>query len=306
MPTEKRIFLRMNSDFSPLRIPPDEVREMLNCSVEPTHVYNTPGTQEIPSPLYTSTQSYTAVCEEGSTGDEVVRTATASTYSSQAEADALAQKKAMALALMDLVCVPVFVFEPFDYIVLRYEWTEDAGRDLDTFTGFINTGTPHDNDWVGYGQGEAKVPGGAPAPYLTWGNDNTGSGVESIVVDFKKLSQDYANLPEIVRVKMNALWWGTRGNGVVNVRLSTYLGGTMSYDATTKNYINTGGTAVNEQVLTKDVTHANHDKLIANSTPVAVLNWNKNTGRATLTTDGEITNPSTNSTFPYDLPQGFG
>lgn len=283
MPTEKRNFLRMNSDFSPLRLPVGEVRRMLNCCVEPTHINNTPGTTVVQTVLYNSTQEYTATCGPGLNGTPVTRSATVTTYSSQAEANTKAYNLAKKYAEEALVCTPDITFQPFDYMVLRYSWAASGGSDLDTFTGFINTGTQHDNDWVGYGQGDNRVPVGAANPYMWWGSDNTANGVESILVNMKLLEQDYPNLPEIVQVRLNAVWWGTKGTGDVSVQMSTYLGGTMRYDSPTFNFVNEGGVVVDNQTIPRNVQVSNHLKDINQSTPVAVLNWNKTTKSATLT-----------------------
>jgi hypothetical protein len=171
---------------------------------------------------------------------------------------------------------------PFDYLVARYIWTADAGRDLDTFTGFINTGTQYDNDWVGYGQGDPKVPAGASdsTAYLFWASDNTQSGVEAVLMNLKQFVLDNTGTPLEIQVRMNAVWWAQRLTGEVQVQLTTYLGGTMSKQGF--DFINTGGVLVDQITLTTNVDKQSQSANIANSTDVAIVRYNKNTKAATI------------------------
>lgn len=171
---------------------------------------------------------------------------------------------------------------PFDYLVVRYIWSETAGRDLDTFTGFIATGTIYDNDWVGFGQGDPKVPAGATdaAAYLFWASDNTQSGVEAVLMNLKQFVLDSVGIPSEIQVRMNAVWWSQRLSGEVGVQLTTYLGGTMSkvgYD-----FVNTGGVQVDQVTLSTNVDKQSTSANIVNSKDVAIVRYNTVSKAATI------------------------
>lgn len=172
---------------------------------------------------------------------------------------------------------------PFDYLVVRYIWTDTAGRDLDTFTGFIETGTVYDNDWVGYGQGDPKVPAAAAdaMAYLFWASDNTQSGVEAVLMNLKQFVLDNAGVPDEIKVRMNATWFAQRLTGDVQVQLTTYLGGTMS--KTGFDFVNTGGVQVDQVTLQANVGTQSTTANIVNSSNVAIVQYNKNTKAATIT-----------------------
>jgi len=179
----------------------------------------------------------------------------------------------------------------FDYMVLRYIWQDGAGTDLDTFTGFKNTGTIYDGDptsrtnWVGYNQngGSRIIPTGSSSPYLNWGADNTGSsGIEAILLDIKQFNTDNPTSNNPVVVRMNAVWYGTPITGNITVEVTTYKGGAMSLDAPNHNFINTGGVLVDQVDLPVTVTAHNQDSLISNSQNVAEMRYNKDTATATL------------------------
>jgi hypothetical protein len=65
---------------------------------------------------------------------------------------------------------------------------------------------------------------------VTWGGDNTGTGVESIL--FTK-SEFTSNNPGIntVSFDMRAAWWENVGNNPVVISVTSYAGGTMIYDS---------------------------------------------------------------------------
>ena len=61
------------------------------------------------------------------------------------------------------VLEPPTTLLPFDYMVIKYKWAPGAGVDLDTFTGFVNTGiSTLDKKWVGFGLGN-EIPTSAIA-----------------------------------------------------------------------------------------------------------------------------------------------
>jgi hypothetical protein len=122
--------------------------------------------------------------------------------------------------------------QPFDYAVLRYLWTPEDGQDLDTRTSITN---PARNVEVGWSRQTNDET------YLTWGGDNTGSGVESVLINVLGLIQSYPSATNIT-VATKAFWYSSRLTGNITVQFETYLGGTMSQSGF--NFINTGGALV--------------------------------------------------------------
>lgn len=190
--------------------------------------------------------------------------------------------------------------DDFDFLVLRYIWDAGSGTDLDTFTGFVGTGTPYDGDplsrtnWVGYNQNPVPpatngvppenrvIPQGSASPYLNWGTDNTGpAGVEAILIDIKQFNIDLPASANPVRVKMNAVWYGARESGSITIEVKTYLGGTMALVGT--DFVNTGGVLVDDISYPANIISSSTSSLIANSQAVAELSYNKTTNEATLT-----------------------
>lgn len=153
------------------------------------------------------------------------------------------------------VIEPTTTLSPFNYMVVRYKWALGAGRDLDTYTGFINTGIETlDNKWMGWGHGfnnEIPLNSTADISYIMWGGDNTQTnGVESCLVNFTKVTEDYPSL-NTIQMRMAGSWYGELGSGNIDVEITTYLGGTMTrsgYDI-----INDGGTQVQQLTFSKRV-----------------------------------------------------
>lgn len=195
----------------------------------------------------------------------------------------------------------VIPLDNFDFMVLRYIWTTGSGIDLDSFTGLINTGTIYDGNpttragWVGYAQnpnpgtgspdsGSRVIPYGSTTPYLNWGTDNTtGNGIEAILVDLKQFIHDFPATPSPVSVKMNAVWYNTKESGNITVEVTTYLGGTMSLDPTTHNFINSGGVVVDTIDIPVTLNIQSRAALITSSQAIARMDYDKTTNTATLT-----------------------
>jgi len=130
-----------------------------------------------------------------------------------------------------------FTFDA-DYMVVTYEFTN--GIDLDTRTRIVSIdGTTYADQngqgkYVGYGQYQ-RTPQSAGfissgnvcdmviKPLAMWGDDNTGLGFESVLVDFTQLG---AGQNQVV-VDCRALWWNTLGTNPVNISFTLYKGGCM-------------------------------------------------------------------------------
>lgn len=143
------------------------------------------------------------------------------------------------------------VLDNFDFLVLRYK-NNSGGTDLDTFTGFADNGLSVDinyganTNWVGFAGGISS--------YITWGGDNTsGGGVEAVLIDFKKLIDDFPSVGNSIRVRMHAWWYNSRTSGNVQLELQTWLGGVAptqsGYD-----FVKSDGATVNDIQLDTNVT----------------------------------------------------
>lgn len=184
------------------------------------------------------------------------------------------------------VIEPTTELMPFDYMIIKYKWALGAGKDLDTFTGFINTGTEWDNKYMGYGHGFGNSLVGNNSttdPYMLWAGDNTSdNGIETCLVNFTKITTDYPVL-KTVQVRMAAAWYARKESGDIDIEVTTYQGGTMSkvgYDITSK-----GGTQMQQLVFSKNVSTTPWDKNINNVTNIGYITYTKSsgTGRITLT-----------------------
>ena len=131
----------------------------------------------------------------------------------------------------------------FDYAILRYKWTNQSGRDMDTRTHFTETGATYAGESIDekvVGWNRDKIVGDPSAPYLVWGTDNTDSaGAEAVLIDFKKMTEDFPDLREI-KIATKAFWYGSRLSGDIELEFETYKGGQMEQQD--KDFINNGGT----------------------------------------------------------------
>ena len=143
----------------------------------------------------------------------------------------------------------VIIIPPSDYMVFRYFWEAEAGRDLDTATEYLNTGIENvDNQPVGFfmdGNDNPIITGNTttepPTPgLLIWAGDNMQSGNECVYINFKYLFEAYMDvLPQSTQIGVWASWYGEIKNGNMTFEINTYSGGTMVKDG--YNFINEGG-----------------------------------------------------------------
>lgn len=151
------------------------------------------------------------------------------------------------------VVEPPTSLNEFDYLVIRYRWAQAAGTDLDTYTGYVNTGTSYDNKFLGYGLGNGTElpPSSSPENALImWAGDNTNNGVESVLINFKRMTLISEYLTTIP-VRMASAWFSSRASGNIDIEVTTYLGGTMYKDGF--DIKNSGGTKVQELIFSKNI-----------------------------------------------------
>ena len=137
--------------------------------------------------------------------------------------------------------------EDFDYAVIRYRWLSSGGQDLDTRTMLTNPN--RNNAMVGWDR--LSTDNG----YLVWNGDNTANGVETVLLDVKKILSDY---PQQVTIEadMRAFWFSSRLDGNLDIEFATYKGGTMQksgYD-----FVNTGGSLVQNLKVSTNTQDTNN------------------------------------------------
>ncbi len=122
------------------------------------------------------------------------------------------------------------ILPPFDYLTFTYSWDSDAGRDLDSATFVRNSNIPIEsvagktlNDfYVGYSGSHNKEV----EQYLIHGGDNTQSGAEGAMVNWKKIC-DRDLISEGINtlyLDVYANWYALKGNGNMSVSFKTYKG----------------------------------------------------------------------------------
>lgn len=150
--------------------------------------------------------------------------------------------------------------QEFDFAVIRYIWDSNGGEDLDTRTRVI---TPARNTDVGWGR--ASTDG----EYLHWNGDNTGSGVESVLLNLNALTNDYAD--QVFQIALRSYWFRTKVSGDFKIQFESYKGGTMQPSGF--DFINTGGELVQSITLNTNVQMQNNSNV--DGEDVAVLTYNR-------------------------------
>jgi len=169
--------------------------------------------------------------------------------------------------------------EPFDYIIITYQYTPPEGRDydLDTVTAFryanstltgqyisaIQGYIPNTNPvgcGTGFGGADSSTPVGVPLTnaYMRYGGDDNnqtlaGTFGESVVINLKNLKDANITTSNDIVVELYAGWNSQRDNpGVpqytqipypINIKYETFVGGTVSREIV-------GGTVTNRYVTT--------------------------------------------------------
>jgi len=104
-----------------------------------------------------------------------------------------------------------------DYFVITYTFTN--GSDLDTRTSML---APASSGAVGWGQGSVI---GVPN-FITFGGDNTGLGVKSVLLNIPNFLANYPGEQEIT-IDLRAMWYSSVGSNPVVINVTSYAGGSM-------------------------------------------------------------------------------
>lgn len=120
-----------------------------------------------------------------------------------------------------------------DYFVVRYTFdATTGGTDLDTRTSIT---APESCAVVGWCKASSGT--GSNGTWYVWGGDNTGHGIESVLIDVAKIRLIYPT--QDIKGKINLFWYRARTGGNFTIQLEAYKGGTMSQNGFS--WENTGG-----------------------------------------------------------------
>lgn len=113
--------------------------------------------------------------------------------------------------------------------------------------------------------------------YLVWNGDNTANGVETVLLDVKKIVLDY---PQQVTIEadMRAFWFNSRADGSLDIEFATYKGGTMQKSGF--DFVNTGGNLVQNLKVSTNTQDTNTS---GDGKKLAQLTYNVFTKRGSLT-----------------------
>ena len=184
----------------------------------------------------------------------------------------------------------------FDFAVVKYQWSEADGTDLDTRT-WISSPDRSEHK-VGWSRLSNDLN------YLQWNQDNTGSGVESVLIDMKSIQKDFPSQKDIA-IKMAAFWFSAISSGNVRLQFSLFKGGIMK-SSSNFDWVNEGGREVQNITLSANTQILTSEDV--NGQLLATLKFNTDTGVGSLTNPAGVIgvdNPVLPEIVPTGLPLKF-
>lgn len=139
----------------------------------------------------------------------------------------------------------------FDFLTFTFNWTSDDGSDLDTMTWIDDNhieilnkrGTSArtlDELGVGFsGIGSYDSFSGNTSTYIQHGGDNTGSGDECVLINFKELcDRDWitSGITKLYAYSFGC-WYSNKKRGYCSVSMKTYKGDGMKHGTDSNKYI---------------------------------------------------------------------
>ena len=139
----------------------------------------------------------------------------------------------------------------FDFLTFTFNWTRDDGLDLDTMTWIDDNHIEIPNDkgtrtrtldelGVGFkGIGSYDSFSGNTSRYIQHGGDNTGSGDECVLINFKELcNRDWitSGVTKLYAYSFGC-WYSNKKRGYCNVSMKTYKGDGMKHGTDSNKYI---------------------------------------------------------------------
>ena len=166
------------------------------------------------------------------------------------------------------------VLPDFDNLILRYNWTDEDGKDFDTMTVINGTGLTINNkkvdDYnVGYGSDNTNSNF-----VLVHGGDNIISGDETCLIRMGDICTEEnlltmkTNGVKSFYIDIYGIWYNSKNNGNVTIEMTAYKGGTVSLGNAFKWVVNGG-----EKVLT--TTLPTNVNAFANSSEILKLQYCK-------------------------------
>ena len=143
------------------------------------------------------------------------------------------------------------VLPNFDFLTFTFNWTIDDGIDLDTMTWIDDnhieilndkgtTTSTLDHLGVGFsGKGSTSTFSGNTLTYIQHGGDNTSSGDECVLINFKELcNRDWitSGITKLYAYSFGC-WYNTKKNGNCSVSMKTYKGDGMQHGTDDNKYI---------------------------------------------------------------------
>ena len=162
------------------------------------------------------------------------------------------------------------ILPDFDYLTFTYNWSGNDGRDLDSATTMRNTGIPItdtttlEDYYVGYG---GITPSTSPPyadkvrEYIQHGGDNTSSGDEGALINWKKICayKDYVSEGiTTLYCDIYANWYNVKKNGNLIISFKTYKGDSgMTLDKDKHIFIPNDGTVIVSDGVKTDKIYVN-------------------------------------------------
>jgi len=113
-----------------------------------------------------------------------------------------------------------------DFILITYAFYD--GKDLDTRTRIVtpDVGQNARDTYIGWGAQPSWGFLSSTGKYIeTWGGDNRGTGLESVLIDLNTFKAIYSNVEELV-IDCRAFWYSEKGVKNVNISATLWKGGT--------------------------------------------------------------------------------
>ena len=144
------------------------------------------------------------------------------------------------------------ILPDFDFLTFTFHWTSDDGSDLDTMTWIDdnhikildkNGSVPRTLDELGVGFsgiGNDSLYSGNTSTYIQHGGDNTGSGNECVLINFKKLCDRDWISSGVTKLYAYSFgnWFGSKKiQGNCSVSMKTYKGDGMQHGTDGNRYI---------------------------------------------------------------------
>ena len=143
------------------------------------------------------------------------------------------------------------ILPDFDFLTFTFHWSSNDGSDLDTMTWIDdnhieipnkNGLVPRTLDELGVGFsgiGSGGLYSGNTSTYIQHGGDNTGSGNECVLINFKKLCDRDWISSGVTKLYAYSFgnWYGNKIQGNCSVSMKTYKGDGMKHGTDSNRYI---------------------------------------------------------------------